>query len=200
MESAQGTRAPATMPAFRPLKSRTTVLMLGPSEWGKVVAVAVAGALLAFAVGNVTHMAEVPLTAAERASQLASLEDVRSDLKGIDARMAAAGAQRLNDVDLTASDRTSIAKAGELGIDASTTDEELRALVPATEAKEEPVMPTLQRWFMLFGLPVLVTAGLNVEYARGMTPVRELRRILRHARSQRVFASSPRGYLEEEGS
>ena len=61
-------------------------------------------------------------------------------------------------------------------------------------------MPTLQRWFLLFGLPVLVTAGLNVEYARGMTPVRELRRILRHARSQRVFASSPRGYLEEEGS
>ena len=92
----QASARPDTMPAFRPLKTRATVLLLGGAEWGKVALAAALGALLAFSLGAIKHVEEVPMGNSERMAQVAELEQVRATVKSLDSRMKAAGAASLS--------------------------------------------------------------------------------------------------------
>ena len=111
----QASARPDTMPAFRPLKTRATVLLLGGAEWGKVALAAALGALLAFSLGAIKHVEEVPMGNSERMAQVAELEQVRATVKSLDSRMKAAGAASLSAIDVTDSERQDAERAAELG-------------------------------------------------------------------------------------
>lgn len=195
----QASARPDTMPAFRPLKTRATVLLLGGAEWGKVALAAALGALLAFSLGAIKHVEEVPMGNSERMAQVAELEQVRATVKSLDSRMKAAGAASLSAIDVTDSERQDAERAAELGITAGTADDDLRAMVPQTAPELRPVMPMLPRWVIFFLLPIIATIALNIEFSRGTTVAREIKRIRRHRKAQSAFESDPRGFLERAG-
>ena len=114
----QASARPDTMPAFRPLKTRATVLLLGGAEWGKVALAAALGALLAFSLGAIKHVEEVPMGNSERMAKVAELEQVRATVKSLDSRMKAAGAASLSAIDVTVSERQDAQRAAALRVNA----------------------------------------------------------------------------------
>ena len=172
----------------------------GARYCGQPLALAAAlGALLAFSLGAIKHVEEVPMGNSERMAQVAELEQVRATVKSLDSRMKAAGAASLSAIDVTDSERQDAQRAAELGITAGTADDDLRAMVPQTTPELRPVMPMLPRWVIFFLLPIIATIALNIEFSRGTTVAREIKRIRRHRKAQSAFESDPRGFLERAG-
>ena len=120
-------------------------------------------------------------------------------MKNLDSRMKAAGAASLSAIDVTDSERQDAQRAAELGITAGTADDDLRAMVPQTTPELRPVMPMLPRWVIFFLLPIIATIALNIEFSRGTTVAREIKRIRRHRKAQSAFESDPRAFLERAG-
>ena len=116
-------------------------------------------------------------------------------VKSLDSRMKAAGAASLSAIDVTDSERQDAQRAAELGITAGTADDDLRAMVPQTTPELRPVMPMLPRWVIFFLLPIIATIALNIEFSRGTTVAREIKRIRRHRKAQSAFESDPRAFL-----
>jgi hypothetical protein len=188
-----------TMPAFKPLRRRQTILMLGLAEWLRTGAVLAVCAGLAFALGLWQHEVDAPVPTAERLSVEESYKTAAAILGGIDERVAASGAKSAAEIELSQSERDAINLAREVGLHAGMGDDEISGLVPKTEKAMEPVIPVLPRFGVVAGLPTLIAWALQAEFFRNSNLARECARILRNRRRPHVYLKDTPAWYSEGG-
>lgn len=184
------------MPVFKPMRKRRMFLSLGGREWLRVAAAMGLGALLALALGGWTHEVQARTTSTQAQRILSEHYERLAAVQEAERLMDAAGTRNLDLIDLSDDERALLAEAAELGITASTSRSELSALVPATVAAVQPVVPDLPRWAICFVLPSLATALVNLELWHGTSLLKEAKRFAGFHRMQRSFASTPKAYLK----
>ena len=184
-----------TMPVFKPMRKRRMLLGLGLKEWMRVVGSLVIGAMLALSLGTLRQEADVALNASELQEQYGRYSLYQSTLQTAESMMDAAGTDSIEAIDLTADERSFVANARYLGIDAQMGRDELIELIPKSELRVIPVFPDIPRWMFCLGIPLVITVLLSVEVSHNTTLSREGSRYLGFMSSQRVFDSTPKAYL-----
>lgn len=176
---------------FRPWRRHTTFLGVRGAYWVRIFAVMAIGLAAFFALGLPTVTVEQPLTTAERQARVSELESMRDAVSKRDALAALVGTDDPAMLDLTTEERELVEQAGSLGISASTTREQLDALVPTTETVEVERFGAIPRFTLLVAVPSALAFAWHLDM-RGRSLCMEFRRITAFRRRQRFFLMGPR--------
>lgn len=186
-----------TAPVFRQMRTGVVFLGMRPADWGKLAALGVLCLALFYATGLITVNATVERHSYDITDEVVEYRAARDAAAQARDAMKKYGAQDISEIDLPASTREEAEKAAELGIGPDASDEEVAAMVPATQVEKVPLVGDVWRGLFLVALPVVGFLMLHFEAAFGTNMMRECSRFVHCLRAQHVYASDT-GLLFEE--
>ena len=179
------------------MRRHTLFLGVRGAYWVRIFAVLAIGLAAFLALGTLTVSLERPLSTSASIEKLAELELARDAVKKRDALAKAVGTDDLSKLDLTDAERALIAKAESMGISASSTSEQLKALVPDTEIAVVERFDAIPRAALCIAVPTVLAFAWHLDL-RGWSLSSETRRISRFARRQSFYLIEPRRRTEED--
>lgn len=182
---------------FRPMRRHTLFLGVRGAYWARIFAVLAIGLAAFLALGTLTVTVEKPLSTADSLERLAELELVRDAVRKRDSLAETVGTDDLSKLDLTDAERALVAKAESMGISASATSEQLKALVPATETVEADRFDPIPRAVVCIVVPTVLAFAWHLDL-KGWSLSSETRRIAQFARRQKFYVLEPRTSAEED--
>lgn len=185
-------------PVYKPLKTRSAIAGIGASEFGKILLMLAIGAGAFFGTGLWRHAAQVPLTQSEALAELTELTAIQETTTKVRDLITSTGAASVSEIDLTERDAERYQRAVALGITPSTSRDELLAMVPTSKEEILPVVSDPVRGIVLIAIPLFVFVAGHLEYSHGSCIAKDLKRMLRNARSQHVYLSQPKKYVKEQ--
>lgn len=182
---------------YRPRRKYTTFLGVRGKYWPRVFIALAIGTALFLGLGVVTVTVDEPLNTAARASALAELEKLQDAVVKRDRLAEASGTNDDSKLDLTDEERAAVAEASAKGITASTTKEQLDALVPKTQEAEKERFPMLARLALCIVIPGLSAFAWHLDM-RGWCLDSETSRLRRYAKRQKFYLFGARRSDVEE--
>lgn len=186
-----------TRPIFKPLRSRFRVFGIPAAKFIAIVLAGVLGVVLATVTGDLRHDVREPYTEDQMEQTYEEYQDTLAQLQEIEAMRVAQGAGSYDDLSLTAPQADVVEEARDAGMSAGMTKPELASIVPTYHVESEPIVPDVVRYVVLAGLPVVVMVVLFME-TNHTSALKEARRYMRWASSQKTFKSRPVAYVERE--
>lgn len=197
MTDANPASSRVTRPIFKPLRSRFRVFGIPAAKFIAIVLAGVLGVVLATVTGDLRHDVREPYTQDQMEQTLSDYQQTLSQLQEIEAMRVAQGVASYEDLSLTAPQADVVEEARDAGIGADMTTSQLAAIVPSYHVESEPLVPDVVRYVALAGLPVVVMVVLFMEINH-TSALKEARRYMRWASSQKTFKSRPVAYVERE--
>lgn len=196
MAASYGTEA-VTRPIFKPLRDKFRVFGIPVGRFFVILAIAIALVGIAAGTGSFQHTVQASYSASELTTLKNDYTSVLTALQALEQQRAKKAVATYEELDLTSTQKETVAKAKELGITASMTTEDAEALVPRTHSVNEPVVPDPIRYIFIVGLPVVVMFVLFMETNR-TSMWQELRRCWRWLGSQKTYRNRPIDFVERE--
>ena len=184
-----------TRPIFKPLRDKFRVFGIPVMKFFLILAVGIACVGIAAGTGAWQHTVTQSYTSAEMQTLKNDYSSTLTALTSIESQRQRLGASSYEAMELSGTQKETLAKANELGITASMTSEEAEALVPTSHSASVPVIPDAVRYFVIVGFPVIAMFALFMEMNR-TSLYKELKRTWRGINSQKVYKSRPIEYVE----
>lgn len=182
-------------PIFTPLRSKFKPLGVPVGKFFIILGICLLGGLIAFATGTVTHKVEVAYTSAEISTLTNEYTNTYTSLVNLQAQMESQGKTSVDELNLNNSQRETLEKADEYGLNASMTKDQVEALVPKTHIVDQPVVADFIRFPLLVALPFFVGVALFAEM-NNTSAYREIKRFIRWYLSQKIYKNRPIDYVE----
>lgn len=195
---------------YKPFRKVNTFAGLTLKNWFKVLAVLLVGVAVFFLTGLITVQVEESLQASEIYSYRNQLTEARKArktietktelyLNGLENPTPEQKTQATNQAasELSASQKESLEIAKQFKVEASTTDEEIEAMLPRSKTVSQPAMPDPARVGVFIGLPVFFTIVWLMDL-RGWSYSSEAKRFNEFRKRQSLYVSKHQFYLNYE--
>ena len=185
-------------PIFKPLRDKFKPFGI---PWQKLLLTIFAmliGFSLALVSGGITHEVKAAYSKSEYATLVSEYESVHTALTSLEYQKQREGKKTFDEMELTSTQKETVEKARSYGITADMSKEEVDAIVPTYHKIDEPIAPDWLRIAVLAGIPLFTGCALFIEVNR-TSASRELSRMIRFKRSQKVYKNRPISYVERNG-
>lgn len=191
-------KAEETRPIFKKLRGEYRIARLSIASAFAVVTTLFVGVALTVALGAIKHEVEIPYASYEIAATTTEYTSKASQLASIELQQEIDDEKGVETV-LTPDQEKIVEECRQLGIRAGMSRFELEALVPKSRTREEDALPLWARGLLLVLLPTGAAYVLLFEDDTRTTLLKEARRRVRLARSQKHYRCAPREYAAREG-